>query len=292
MSEPQDDEHEDVKSGLDVIRADVGRQLRRIGSAVREIDVPNLPRFAPDLPDELPPDELADLQRRIDELDPWLQGPFVLAGNLVIPGIWGIDGRWSWLERNIGDLNGRSVLDIGTNAGYDAFMFKLKGAARVLACEPHEFIHQAHLLESIYRSGAEFSQIGWQQLDPAVHGRFDLVHCHGVLYHEIHPMAMLQRLRSMVTDSGEVMFGSMMHASAEQSEYVRFVPDTYAGDPTWWFVPGRLAMRWMLQSVGFEVEELLLSPGPRGEFPTLNGYFRCRPSTPAPGLGEQLVAPS
>ena len=274
-----------IEAGLEAIRGDVNAQLRRIGSAVREIDVKTLPRFAPDLPEELPPERIVELEREISALEPWLQGPFVIAGNLTIPGRWSVDGRWAWLEQNIPDLSGLRVLDVGTNAGYDAFMFKLRGAAEVLACEPHEFIHQARFLESIYHSGVDFQQIGWRELDPAIHGRFDFVHCHGVLHHEPHPIALLQKLRLMLSDDGELWFGSIMHAAAEQSEYIRFVPDSYAGDRTWWFVPGRLAMRWMLEVVGFDVTERSLSEGVRGEFPTLTGYFQCRPATPDAALG-------
>jgi hypothetical protein len=91
----------------------------------------------------------------------------------------------------------------------------------------------------------------------------------------------------MVADDGQLLFGSMLHASREQSEYIRFVPDSYAGDRTWWFVPGRLAMRWMLEVCGFEVEELLISDGVRGEFATLNAYFRGRPTAPAAELGPR-----
>jgi 2-polyprenyl-3-methyl-5-hydroxy-6-metoxy-1,4-benzoquinol methylase len=283
---------ERIEDGLRVIREDVNRQLRRIGGAVPLFDANSLARFSSDLPAELPVERIAELEQQVAALEPWLQGPFLLADNFVIPGVWRIDTRWSWLGQQITDLTGLRVLDVGTNAGYDAFMFRLRGASEVLACEPHEFIQQAHFLESIYRSGVDFRQIGWQQLDPAIHGRFDLVHCHGVLYHEIHPMALLQRLRSMVAEDGELLFGSMLHAAREQSEYIRFVPDSYAGDRTWWFVPGRLAMRWMLEVAGFDVEELLLSEGPRGEFPTLNGYFRGRPVEPAAGLGDPLVLPS
>ena len=64
-------------------------------------------------------------------------------------------------------------------------MFKLLGGGEVLAIEPLEFIDQARFLESMYRSGVDFQQIGWQDLDADQHGRFDFVHCHGVLYHEL-----------------------------------------------------------------------------------------------------------
>lgn len=273
-----------LDDAMKVLREDVARQLAQIGQAAQAEDLQRLPRFARDLPDELSPEEIAELQDKIASLEPWLQGPFVLAGNLVIPGVWRNDQRWESIDELVPDLAGKRVLDVGSNAGYDPFMFKLRGAAEVLACEPFEFIHQARFLESIYRTGIDFQQIGWQQLDHEKQGVFDFVHCHGVLYHEPNPLGMLLRLRSMLAADGEMLFGSMMHASAEQSEYIRFVPDAYAGDRTWWFVPGRLAMRWMLEVTGFEVEELTLSEGPRGEFRTLNGYFLAKPTAIVPEL--------
>ena len=283
-AQTQRDSVREIEAGLEVIRGDVARQLRQIGKGAEAQDLTRLPRFSRSLPNELSAAEVSELQREINALEPWLQGPFVLAENLVIPGIWRNDLRWEWMSEHVADLSGKRVLDVGSNAGYDPFMFKLRGAREVLACEPFEFVHQARFLESIYRTGVDFRQIGWQQLDPSVHGRFDYVHCHGVLYHEPNPLGMLLRLRSMLADDGEMLFGSMLHASAEQSEYIRFVPDAYAGDKTWWFVPGRLAMRWMLEVTGFTVEELLVAEGPRGEFRTLNGYFLARPAEIVPEL--------
>jgi tRNA (mo5U34)-methyltransferase len=250
----------------------------------QDVDVEGLARFSPHLPERLDPSRREELLAEARRLDPWLQGPFWLGGDLVIGGAWRNDARWQGLAGHVpDDLAGASVLDIGSNAGYDPFMFRSLGAGRVLACEPFAFIEQARFLESVYRTGIEIEQLGWQDLDPAVHGRFDLVHCHGVLYHDLHPVALLQRLRPMLADGGRLLFGSMMLADPELSEYARFVPGAYYGDRTWWWVPGRLAMRWMLEAAGFAVlEQFGVHDGPPGEFDTINGYFACELGEPAP----------
>jgi SAM-dependent methyltransferase len=292
MNEPvtTDESRSEIEEALRAIRGDVARQLRQIGTAAQPEDLQKLPRFSPNLSATLPPERVEELEREIAALEPWLQGPFLLSDDFVIPGLWRNDQRWQMLDGQIGELVGKRVLDVGSNAGYDPFMWNLRGAAEVVACEPFAFFHQARLLESIYQTGIDFRQIGWQQLDPDELGRFDLLHCNGVLYHEPNPLGMLLRLRSMLADDGEMLFGSMLHASREQSEYIRFVPDAYAGDKTWWFVPGRLAMRWMLEVSGFEVEELSVSEGPRGEFRTVNVYFRARPTDVVPQLADERPA--
>jgi SAM-dependent methyltransferase len=270
------------QTDLSRLRSAVKQQLGVERIAVGELDPSELVRFSPDLPEQLDAQEAERLVARAEDLQPWLQGPFLLGGDLVIGGAWRNDLRWVGLDPHVPDLKSKRVLDVGSNAGYDPFMFHLRGASHVLACEPFEFIEQALFLESIYRTGVDFQRLGWQDLDPAEHGQFDLIHCHGVLYHEAHPMHMLQSLRRMLADGGTLLFGSMMLADPELSEYARFVPGAYYGDPTWWWVPGRLCMRWMLEAAGFvSEEEFGFSDGPPGEFRTMNGYFRCGGGEPA-----------
>jgi tRNA (mo5U34)-methyltransferase len=269
---------EAIGEALEGIREAVKRQLGIERPAAREVDLSRLARFADDLPEELSPQERADLVERAERLHPWLQGPFLLGGDVVVGGAWRSDRRWVELGKRVPeDLSGRRVLEVGANAGYDAFMFSLRGADQVTACEPDEFYHQAVFLESIYRRGVDFQQIGWRDLDPARHGRFDLVHCNGVLYHELHPMEMLQRLREMLAEGGTGFIGSMVLASPGLSEYARFVPGAYHDDPTWWWVPGRLALRWMLETAGFDVgEEFDRLEGPPGQFEVDDCYFQVK----------------
>jgi SAM-dependent methyltransferase len=271
--------------GMDELRETVEGQLGTLSLSHQDVSDAEPVRFSPDLPAELAPERRAQLLECVQELEPWLQGPFALGGDLVIGGAWRIDQRWMGLRQHVPDISGKRVLDVGSNAGYDPFMFKLLGADEVMACEPFAFIRQMEFLESVYRTGIQPCQMRWQELDPEVHGRFDLVHCHGVLYHEVHPMALLERLRVMLADDGVLLFGSMMLADPELSECARFVPGSYYSDPTWWWVPGRLAMRWMLETVGLQVqEEFGLAAGPPGEFATVNGYFRATRGKPALGL--------
>jgi tRNA (mo5U34)-methyltransferase len=233
-------------------------------------------RFSDRLEPRLGRKRRAELLARAEVLEPWLQGPFWLGGDIVLGGLWRSDERWVTLDAEIGsDISGKRVLDVGSIAGYDAFVFAKRGAATVLACEPFAFIEQARFLESVYRTGVDFRPLRWQDLDPGRHGRFDLVHCHGVLYHDRHPLGLVERLREMLAPGGTLILGSMMLGDPALAEHVRFVPGSYYGDPTWWWVPGRLAMRWMLESCGLEVvSEFGMTDGPPGEFDVVDGYFR------------------
>jgi tRNA (mo5U34)-methyltransferase len=278
---------EELDDAMAGIRRAVEGQLGTERPAWADVDPASLPRFSPDLPDQLSEDERERLLARAEELQPWLQGPFLVGGDLVIGGAWRNDHRWVVLDAELPrSLSGSSVLDVGSNAGYDPFMFNLRGADRVLGCEPFEFIEQAHFLESIYQTGVDFQRIPWQELDPERHGTFDLVHCHGVLYHEPNPMGLLARLWQLTAPGGTLLLGSMMLADPTQSEYARYVPLSYYGDPTWWWVPGRLVLRWLVETAGFDVDKAFgESPGPPGEFETINGYVRGiradRPPVPA-----------
>jgi SAM-dependent methyltransferase len=258
------------------IRDAVRRQLGTEDPVAEEFDPRDLVRFSPNLPETLPDGEQKRLRGEAAELGPWLQGPFLLGGDVVVGGVWRNDLRWTTLAPELpASLAGMRVLDVGTNAGYDAFMFKLLEGDEVVAVEPFGFIEQARFLESIYRSGVDLQQIGWQDLDPDRHGRFDMVHCHGVLYHELSPFALLERLYEMTEPGGTLFLGSMMLPEPELAEYARFIPGSYFEDETWWWVPGRDALRGMIEAAGFRVEARFgEGGGPAGEFPVITGYFR------------------
>lgn len=251
---------------------------RQMGTAAPRgiFDESALVTFSPHVQEALSAEETARLTERAENLAPWLQGPFLVGGDLVVGGAWRTDTRWETLGGEVPEsLAGMRVLDIGSNAGYDPFRFNLRGPEYLLACEPFAFIEQARFLNEIYKTDVELRQTGWQALSADIEGQFDLVHCHGVLYHEVDPMGLLGKLFEMTTPGGLCLFGSMMHADPTLADLARLAPLAYYEDETWWWCPGPVQMRQMLEAVGFEVEKTFgVSAGPPGEFPTINGYFR------------------
>jgi SAM-dependent methyltransferase len=234
--------------------------------------------FAAAVPDGAEAFQRADLAARAAELDPWRQGPFPLGEDLVVGGSENDDGRWSALDPHVdGRLTGQRVLVVNGGAGYDAFAFAARGADYVLACEPSDDLRRAELLESVYESGVDFRRADWEGLDPARDGTFDVVHCYGLLHRVLEPMTLLRTLRRMTASGGTLLIGSMMLGDPERSEFLRFVPGGHAGDPGCWFVPGRLAFRWLVGTAGFAVEaELGEIEGARDGFPVAHGYLRAR----------------
>ena len=177
------------------------------------------------------------------------------------------------------DLTGKSVLDIGCNAGFYACEMKRRGAARVLGIDMDErYLAQAHLVvETLGFTDIEFRRLS--VYDVARLGeRFDLVIFMGVLYHLRHPLLALDLIREHVAD--DLMLFQTMQRGADAvfdvpADHPLHVPGTYdppayfdvAGYPKmhfiereyahdWsnWWAPNRACSEAMLRASGFTVE--------------------------------------
>lgn len=160
-------------------------------------------------------------------------------------------------QLGIGDLTGKTVLDIGAWDGYYSFLCEQHGAKRVLATD-----------SVVWSGGWRTGKAGFQaarralnskvddmtidvmDLRPDVPGRFDVVLFLGVLYHLRHPLLALERIFDLV---GEQL---IMETHVDLLDYDRpgavFYPGTeLAGDPTNWWGPNPLAVEGMLKAVGF-----------------------------------------
>ena len=182
------------------------------------------------------------------------------------------------------DLSGRSVLDIGCNAGFFAIEMKRLGAARVVGID-HDprYLAQARLAAEV--TGVEIELRELSVYDVAALGeRFDIVLFMGVLYHLRHPLLALDLIHGHVArdlfvcqtlerGSDEVEQPDEDHDFEERAIFDRpgfprlhFVEHRYAGDPTNWWIPNRACSEAMLRSAGFTImrrptEEIYLCAG-------------------------------
>ena len=110
------------------------------------------------------------------------------------------------------DLTGKSVLDIGCNAGFFSIEMKRRGAARVLGLDADpRYLAQARLAAEI--AGSTSSSASCRSTTSRRLGeRFDVVLFMGVLYHLRHPLLALDLVREHVAKD-LLVFQSMIRGS-------------------------------------------------------------------------------
>jgi tRNA (mo5U34)-methyltransferase len=216
-----------------------------------------------------------ELARRVAELAPWFHN-LDLDGVKTAPehplGDYPTQKFRRFAHALPEDLRGKTVLDIGCNAGFYSIEMKRRGADRVVGIDSDErYLAQARLAAEV--SGCDIELRKLSVYDVAELGeRFDVVLFMGVFYHLRHPLYALDLLQQHVV--GDLLvFQSMLRGSDasprverdypftekahfEEDGYPRmlFVEHRYAGDPTNWWIPNRAGMEAMLRSSGFTIE--------------------------------------
>lgn len=216
----------------------------------------------------------AALEQRIRALAPWFHN-LELDGIATAPDHFLGDYPRSKFERFAAalpaNLAGKSVLDIGCNAGFYAFEMKRRGAERVVGIDTDpRYLAQAKLASEVLEIDIELRQLDVYGVDK-LGERFDVVLFMGVLYHLRHPLLALDRLHDHVADD-VLVFQSMLRGPApvpvaddypfeETTVFERpghpamyFVEQRYAGDWTNWWIPNRACVESMLRSAGFSIE--------------------------------------
>src|ERR1043166_4071567 len=135
---------------------------------------------------KMAPTNARAIERRIRELGQWfhnlnLQGVQTAPNHFLgdYPAI-----KWKRFERTVPrDLRGKSVLDIGCNAGFYSLEMKRRGAKRVLAIDSDaRYLAQARFAAEVTDMKIEFLQLSVYEI-AQLKERFDLVLFLGVLYH-------------------------------------------------------------------------------------------------------------
>ena len=166
-------------------------------------------------------------------------------------------------------LKGKTVLDIGAWDGFFSFEAERRGAERVVALDSVVW----HMTEGGF-TGKRGFELARRQLGSRVEdvecevldisperlgGTFDVVFFMGVLYHMLHPMLALERVRSVCTDM--VVLETHAACLGSRSPRLAFYPgDELAHDASNWFAPNLAALVGMLNVAGFPRVEVLYAP--------------------------------
>ena len=198
------------------------------------------------------------------------------------------------------DLSGKTVLDIGCNAGFYSLEMKRRGAARVLGIDTDQhYLRQARFAAEVEQADVEYLNMAvWDVAD--LRETFDLVIFMGVLYHLRHPLLALDLIHEHVAKD-MLLFQSMQRGSRDivdvEPDYefnaaapfgepgypkMHFIEHSYSHDQTNWWVPNRACVEAMLRSSGFAIEAQ----------PEEEVYVCRRQSLAVPADGPHAVYPS
>lgn len=168
------------------------------------------------------------------------------------------------------DLSGRTVLDVGCNAGFYAIEMKRRGAERVLGIDSQRnLISQAMFVRDVLGLDVDYRRMSVYDLDPHKIGQFDITLALGLLYHCKHLMLALEKLFA-VTRELLILETAIYPPEKSPESFVYEVggqkpllhPLAYIENPADakeaiynWFLPGVDSLRALLKNVGFaEVE--------------------------------------
>ncbi len=215
-----------------------------------------------------------EIRRRVQDLGEWFHN-LNLGGVQTAPDHFLGDYpavKWREFAHALpADLRGKTVLDIGCNAGYYSLELKRRGAERVVGIDNDEgYLAQARFAAEVSGVEIEFRKLSVYDV-AALGERFDIVLFLGVLYHLRHPLLALDLLHEHV--AGDLLvFQSMLRGSDEvehvEGDYpftetgifdrtgfprLHFIEDCYSNDPTNWWIPNRACAEAMLRSAGFKI---------------------------------------
>jgi tRNA (mo5U34)-methyltransferase len=194
-------------------------------------------------------------------------------------------GTWEVVRRHLPpDLAGKSVLDVGCNAGFYSVQAKRLGAARVLGIDARQHeIRQALLVRRALGLDLELRRQSVYSLSPARLGRFDVVLALGLIYHCKHLVLALEKLfsvtRGLLIVETEILPEPHPIAPPPEPGQEAAQP-TLAGRPLHplafvhneqrieeaianWFVPSAGAARALLRAAGFSQVEVAATFGAR-----------------------------
>jgi tRNA (mo5U34)-methyltransferase len=241
---------------------------------------------------------LDELRTRIDKLGPWFH--YIDLGHGVVTKKTSAVGeplehpRPTWEKVRVAipeDLAGKTLLDVGCNAGFYAIEASRRGAVRVLGIDSQRnLIRQAVFVRDVLGLDIEYRRLTVYDLDPRELGQFDITLALGLVYHCKHLVLALERLFAITRElliletaiyPRNVAPQSSTYKVGELTSHLH--PIAYVENPSDakeaiynWFLPSVEALRALVKNVGFDKVEVL--PSSDGD----RVILACRKSEPYP----------
>jgi len=169
------------------------------------------------------------------------------------------------------EMAGRSLLDVGCNAGFYAVELKRRGAGRVLGVDSQRnLVRQALFVRDVLGLDIEYRRMSVYDLDPRELGQFDVTLALGLVYHCKHLVLALERLYA-VTRELLVLETAIYPPEKSPGSFTYEVgglrpllhPLAYVENPGEakeaiynWFLPGVEALCALARNVGFDEVEV------------------------------------
>jgi tRNA (mo5U34)-methyltransferase len=251
-----------------------------------------------------------ELRARVDEVGFWWHS-IDLGDGVVTPGAKSSEWLEAELDRlELGDLYGKSVLDIGAYDGFYSFAAERLGAERVVAFDSYIWsadmpgymryrdermagglpVEPVDALPEFWRPdelpGRRPFDLAHEALDSKVEvvvgdlldynleqlGTFDVVLYLGVLYHVRHPLLALEKLASVTRGTAIIETQAEEFRFSGEKPICRFIEgDELNHDPSNWWTFNAAALLSMCRAAGFERAELQTQPPRLGARAAISG---------------------
>ncbi len=182
-------------------------------------------------------------------------------------------GPWQTIQKLLpGDLSGKTLLDVGCNAGFYAFEARRRGATRVLGVDgQRQHVRQGLFVRKALGLEVEFRRLNVYELGSRTVGQFDFTLALGLLYHLKHPILALEKLyevtREILVIETAIMPpertpASFTHPLGEQQMLLHplvYVENSAAAKEQVfnWFLPSVPALVALLRNTGFDQVEVV-----------------------------------
>ena len=189
-------------------------------------------------------------------LTPWRKGPFDVGG-VHIDTEWRSDLKWNRLADSV-ELDGRSVLDVGSGNGYYALRMREAGAKTVIGVDPTlvyvmQFLAINHFVQDPQVFILPLRLKEWWAF--AAELKFDTTFSMGVLYHQRSPIDHLRELRQTLRAGGQLVLETIFVPGEES--YASTPPDRYARMKNVWLLPTLAELETWLRRTGYRDIEIV-----------------------------------